>query len=293
MSYASELPMGIQGGPTMPMPPGSPPMDSPLNGIDFNILQLNVGAQTSNPITTIPSTLVAVNPYPQSQANLNRNIMFTADSMMVMDGPFYFNGLSFDMMRIDYQIPLNQTEIWTLMDSTMVAHPFHVHDVQFFILDRDGNSPPPEERGWKDVVLVQPNETVRIIMKFTDFVDSVIPYMYHCHILMHEDDGMMGQFVVMPQGWVNINSLPKETEQLIVYPNPTNGIFTIDINDAVPTDYTMEIRNALGEIIHKDKFISQGIKTQKTISLGNTSSGVYSVILQSKNKNLIYKIVVQ
>ncbi len=228
MSYASELPSGVQGGPTMPMPPGSPPMNSPLNGIDFNVLKLNIGSQTANPVTTIPTTLVPVNPYPQTQANLTRNITFTADSMMVMDGPFYFNNLSFDMMRIDYKIPLGQTEIWTLMDSTMVAHPFHVHDVQFFILDRDGNSPPPEERGWKDVVLVQPNETVRIIMKFTDFTDSVIPYMYHCHILMHEDDGMMGQFVVMPQGWTGIQNLVRETENISTYPNPTSSILSID-----------------------------------------------------------------
>jgi blue copper oxidase len=210
MSYASELPSGVQGGPTMIMPVGSPPMNSSLNGIDFNVLKLNVTTQTTNPITVIPTTLVPVTPYPSTQASLNRNISFTADSFMVMDGPFYFNGLSFDMMRIDYKIPLNQTEIWTLMDSTMVAHPFHLHDAQFFILDRDGNWPPPEERGWKDVVLVQPNETVRIIMKFTDFTDSIVPFMFHCHILMHEDDGMMGQFVVMPQSSTGIHSVMQE-----------------------------------------------------------------------------------
>src|SRR6185312_14212198 len=56
MSYASELPSGVQGGPTMPMPPGSPPMDSPLNGKDFSILKLNIVAQTTNPVTTIPTT---------------------------------------------------------------------------------------------------------------------------------------------------------------------------------------------------------------------------------------------
>ena len=50
--------------------------------------------------------------------------------------------------------------------------------------------------GWRDVVLVRPFETVRIIKRFQDYDDGVNPYMFHCHILEHEDVGMMGQFVV-------------------------------------------------------------------------------------------------
>ena len=290
MSYASELPSGVQGGPTMPMPPGNPPMNSPLNGIDFNILKLNIVTQTTNPVTTIPTTLVPVSPYPQAQAALTRNITFTADSMMVMDGPFYFNGLSFDMMRIDYKIPLNQTEIWTLMDSTMVAHPFHLHDVQFFILDRDGNSPPPEERGWKDVVLVQPNETVRIIMKFTDFVDSVIPYMYHCHILMHEDDGMMGQFVVMPQGWSNINSLPREISELSVYPNPSRENINIHLKENNTNSKSqIEVYDELGKIIFSDSFLGK----HYNLNTEGWQRGFYSLSIK-QNENIIHeKIIIE
>ncbi len=273
MSYASELLMGVQGGPTMPMPPGSPPMNSPLDGINFNILKLNVIAQTSNPVTTIPATLIPVTPYPQSQANLTRNITFTADSMMVMDGPFYFNGLSFDMMRIDYRMPLGQTEIWTLFDSTMVAHPFHVHDVQFFVLDRDGNSPPPQEQGWKDVVLVQPNETVRIIMKFTDFTDSTIPYMYHCHILMHEDDGMMGQFEVMPQGWAGIKQVSGNTEQVSVYPNPVNSVFTIQTINSEKID-NISVFDLLGNKVLEIKAINA---ERVGIDISSLSIGQYFI----------------
>ena len=91
----------------MPMPPGYAPMDSPLNGIDFNIMQISVVPQTVNSITTIPSSLTTNITYFQNQANTNRTVRFTADSLMVMDGPFYFNGNSFDMMRVDYEIPLN------------------------------------------------------------------------------------------------------------------------------------------------------------------------------------------
>lgn len=271
MSYGAELPMGVQGGPIMVMGSG-PPMNSPLDGVNFNILKLNIAASTANPVTTIPSSLVPVSPYPASQANLTRKITFTADSMMVMDGPFYFNGLSFDMMRIDYKIPLNQTEIWTLKDSTMVAHPFHVHDVQFFILDRNGNPPLPEESGWKDIVLVKTNETVRIIMKFTDFTDSITPYMFHCHILMHEDDGMMGQFVVMPQGWSGIREVNDNSNQLLIYPNPASNTLQLSLSG---NHEAVEITDVLGnELIHEYVSMQQG---KASIDISSLSGGVYFI----------------
>ena len=269
MSYGAELPMGVQGGPAMVMGGSNPPMNSPLNGIDFNILKLNIIAATTGSIAAIPSSLVSVTPYLASQANLVRKITFTADSMMVMDGPFYFNHLLFDMMRIDYHIPLNQTEIWTLMDSTMVAHPFHVHDAQFFVLDRDGNLPPPEERGWKDVVLVQPNETVRIIMKFTDFTDSVIPYMFHCHILMHEDDGMMGQFVIMPQGWSGMKEVTNSNSLLAVYPNPANTFIHIQCKG----NKSFVVYDVLGNTI-KQSLVSN---FESIIDVSDLSNGVYFI----------------
>lgn len=229
MSYASELPMGVQGGPTMPMPPGSPPMNSSLNGIDFNVLRLDVSAPTAGAVTSVPASLVPVQPYPESTATLTRNIRFTADSLMVMDGPFYFNDSSFDMMHINYRVPLNSTEIWKFTNETMVAHPFHIHDVHFFLLDRNGQPPLPQERGQKDVVLVAPNDTVRIIMKFEDFADTTIPYMYHCHVLMHEDDGMMGQFVVTPAA-LGVNEIPGKEALVRVYPNPATDLLFVESN---------------------------------------------------------------
>ena len=65
------------------------------------------------------------------------------------------------------------------------------------ILDRNGKLPSLHERGWKDTVLVEDDETVRIMMEFKDYADPHSPYMFHCHILEHEDHGMMGQFVVV------------------------------------------------------------------------------------------------
>jgi bilirubin oxidase len=271
-SYASELPMGVQGGPTMPMPPGSPPMNSPLNGIDFNILQVNVGVQTVAPITTIPATLIADTPYLASASNASRTINMTADSMMVMDGPFYFNDSLFNMMRIDYHIPLNNTEIWTLTNQTMVAHPFHIHDVHFYILDRDGNTPPEVERGRKDVVLVQPNETVRFITKFEDFSDTTTPYMYHCHILMHEDDGMMGQFVVggSAAGISNVKTLKND---IILYPNPAKEVVNLQ-SDIPLNNTTIRIYNMMGQLVYTTKWANG----KCTISTKGWVKGTYNAV---------------
>ena len=249
-SYAAELPMGVQGGPTMPMPPSSPPMNSPLNGIDFNILQINVVSPTAAPVTTMPTSLIPDTPYPESSATAWRTINMTADSMMVMDGPFYFNHNLFDMMRIDYRIPLNNVEVWTLYDSTMVAHPFHLHDVHFYILDRNGVAPGPEERGRKDVVLIQSMERVRFIAKFTDFADTTIPYMYHCHILMHEDDGMMGQFKVGTE-YTGVTTIPLNNNSIKLYPNPATDNLNIALENSLNgSPAGISIYDAMGRAVY-------------------------------------------
>ena len=84
------------------------------------------------------------------------------------------------------------------MNASREAHVFHVHDVQFQILERNGAAPGPTELGRKDTVLVRPGETVPLLMRFEEYADAHMPYMFHCHILQHEDQGMMGQFVVVP-----------------------------------------------------------------------------------------------
>ena len=288
MSYASEFSMGIQGGPTMPMP-GGPPMDSPLNGIDFNIMQINVVPQTVNPVTTIPTTLTTNSPYTAGMANVTRTIRFTADSLMVMDGPFYFNDSTFNMMRIDYQIPLNNIEIWKLVNETMVAHPFHIHDVQFFVLDRNGNPPGPEESGRKDVVLVPPGDSLMFITKFEDFADTVVPFMYHCHILMHEDDGMMGQFVVIPST-VGVSEIDTEDDALVVYPNPATEKIHFKIKD-------ISTIKQLGIVIYDQtgRLIFQTITNTPDVGIdvSQWSKGFYTANIYEGQRIIHKKIIIQ
>ncbi|MGH3116030.1 MAG: multicopper oxidase domain-containing protein, partial [Gaiellales bacterium] len=110
------------------------------------------------------------------------------------------NGQKMDMDRIDTTVEVNRTEIWAITNRDGSTHNFHVHDVQFQIVDIDGEAPPPELAGWKDTVLLRPGTTTRIALRFSDYTDPDVPYMYHCHLVFHEDHGMMGQFVVVGPG---------------------------------------------------------------------------------------------
>ncbi len=180
-SYASELPNNISGAASVGM--GMMQLEgyagNPLNGKDFNILTINVVAPTASPVTTIPATLADPGTLDPAQATANRTITFQPEQMMQMvNGPFVFNGKAFDLDVINLKIPLGSTEVWTLSNQTMIAHPFHIHDVEFRLLERDGGPVPASEQGWKDVVLVMPMSTVKFITRFEDFAGPV-PFMYH------------------------------------------------------------------------------------------------------------------
>lgn len=106
------------------------------------------------------------------------------------------NGKSFDMDRIDEEVNIGETEIWVVRNlggmMQTEGHPFHVHGTQFQVVSRDGKEPPSWERGFKDTVFVRSGEEVRLKVRFS----KTGVFMYHCHILEHEDGGMMGQFSV-------------------------------------------------------------------------------------------------
>ncbi|HEY5788834.1 MAG TPA: multicopper oxidase domain-containing protein [Microlunatus sp.] len=116
-----------------------------------------------------------------------------------LQGHDAINGREMDLTRIDEVVPANAVEIWEV-ENDVYSHNFHVHGVSFTILDRDGEPPHAWESGRKDTVHVPEKSSVRLAVQFSSFVDPALPYMYHCHILRHEDDGMMGQFLVVEPG---------------------------------------------------------------------------------------------
>jgi suppressor of ftsI len=157
----------------------------------FNLIELR--PQATNEISPpLPERLNTIARWEESQNSNTRQFTFNNGSRI--------NGLKMDMARIDEVVEVGTIEIWELINPSFRSHPIHIHDVQFLVLDRNGDLPPPNERGWKDTITVNKDETVRVIMQFRDYVDPELPYMFHCHILGHEDRGMMGQFVVVDEG---------------------------------------------------------------------------------------------
>lgn len=106
------------------------------------------------------------------------------------------NGNKFDMDRIDFRQEQGVTEVWEVYNRPDMMggmiHPFHIHGTQFKIISRDGKKPNPNEYGLKDSVLVEPGERVKLLVTFPE--KGV--FVFHCHILEHEDNGMMGQVEV-------------------------------------------------------------------------------------------------
>ena len=109
------------------------------------------------------------------------------------------DGKDLDVGRIDEVVEVDSTEIWEVHNASGTPHSFHPHGVSFRVLE-DGEGLPAELSGWKDTVYVPPGETVRLVLRSPDRLDPTVPFMYHCHVLQHEDRGMMGQFVVVEPG---------------------------------------------------------------------------------------------
>ncbi|PLW74823.1 multicopper oxidase domain-containing protein [Cohaesibacter celericrescens] len=108
-------------------------------------------------------------------------------------GGFAINGESFDMRRINLEVALGTTEKWRVQ-TTMLSHPFHIHGAIFKVLSEEGNAPLKHNTGFKDTVLVR--DQTELLVRFDHPASQQNPFMYHCHILEHEDAGMMGQFTV-------------------------------------------------------------------------------------------------
>lgn len=199
-AFNASLPAGIAGSEADSA--GTPSiLRSKLGKRDFDILRLNIIAATANGIATIPSTLVTNDTIDTTLASVRRKITISQAGAACSDPVVkcaWFNNRFFDMQRMDYKVKQDAVEIWEISNNGIVAHPFHIHDVSFKIISKSDGPVPEAEKGWKDVILVKKGTSVKFIAKFSDYADSLHPYMYHCHMTFHEDEGLMGQFVVMP-----------------------------------------------------------------------------------------------
>ena len=276
VSYASELPSAIYGATQPGMGPGQviPGYSTnALNGANFTIMNFTVVAPSATPVLSVPAALVTNSPWLVANANTTRSLVFSPVNMgpTAIQGPFLINNTSFDMGVVNYSIPLDNIEVWTLNNQSPIAHPFHIHDVQFYITEMNGLLPPANMAGRKDVVLVPAMQTVKFITKFETHCDSMGMYMYHCHMLPHEDDGMMGQFVVTCPANVGMDEVTLSNELVSVYPNPTHGEIQL-IGATHQVIQQVSVFDAGGRVL----FTNQGINSpQINLNLDFLKTGIY------------------
>jgi bilirubin oxidase len=285
-AYNSTLANAIAGGENFP----GGPFANYLGKKDFTMVHLNVSAQTSNPIISIPTTLKNNVLLKAADANVTR-IITMSDSTGVTSttvlGPnaFILNHKLFDINYNNNNVPVGNTEIWEIRSTSGFGHPFHIHDVEFNILSINGAAPPAAQAGWKDVVFVPSRQTVRFIAKFEDYADALHPFMYHCHISLHEDEGMMGQFIVTGSTTPTLEPIKNESD-IVVYPNPANDRVFVSFSDRNMEAYYVRIVNMLG----KTMYMLPRPQLSEGIEVGHFAPGVYLIqVTDEKTKTVFTK----
>ncbi|MFB6804134.1 multicopper oxidase family protein [Peribacillus butanolivorans] len=163
-----------------------------VNEVDTILLPFKIEGQKTNSIE-IPETL---NDYVVTEEEKNLPVTKKLE-LFGMGKMVYINGKQFDMNRIDFTQKQGETEIWEIYNKPDkmggMTHPFHIHGTQFKIVSIDGKEPPISQQGWKDSIEVEAGQTVKLAVQF----NNKGVYMFHCHILEHEENGMMGQVEVI------------------------------------------------------------------------------------------------
>ncbi|MCB0744418.1 MAG: multicopper oxidase family protein, partial [Ignavibacteriae bacterium] len=156
-------------------------------GLQMNLLRFDIiGSQFSG--GSVPQNMPSIKYYDYNSVQRTRTFTLS-QGMMMGSGIHRINGLTYEMNRVDENVPFDSLEEWKFVNTTINFHPMHIHGVMFHVYARNGNTNlDPKDKGWKDTVLVNPNETVQVLIKFTDYSGR---YLLHCHNLEHEDDGMM------------------------------------------------------------------------------------------------------
>lgn len=221
---------------------------------------VDASIQPTNPVTSLPATLkpYSIAPGPIFKTRV-KNLLGSGGS----GNTWTINGTPMVMNVINDTVLVNTKEEWIIDNTTNHAHPWHIHKVQFQVIEYDGilgipddkggydDTPgiytypnlPDELSGWKDVQTVRAGAKMIYVARFDSFpstmgMDSLFThgFMYHCHILTHEDNSMMNQFVVVDSLAPMVTSTDplQELRTLTLFPNPaSNSIsFKGDFADA-------------------------------------------------------------
>lgn len=255
-----------------------------LNNTTFNVLHINIGATTtaSTPITSVPTTLANNTYLTAADATVNRTVSITGGN----NGgavPFSFDNTIYNENTINKTLTVDTTEKWTIANTpnAVFGHSFHIHDVEFKIVSRSSGAIGAYESGWKDTFFISRNESVAFVARFQDYADATHPFMYHCHFSQHEDEGMMGQFVVTgtPLDVDDVSS----SKSFSLYPNPANNKLYIDLKDSNTEIYYVTISTIDGRVA----MMLPQPQWQNGIDISKLQSGVYLFQMMDKETKSI------
>ena len=281
-SYNSGQTLGYPGG----EPNTSGDFGSLLNNIDFNVLHINVAATTTatTPITAVPSTLATNTYWTATDATVTRAIAVTNGNPGPASVPFNFDNVTYSLTMTPKVVNLNDVEKWTVTNNNVFGHSFHLHDVEFKIVARNGvaTAVGSHESGWKDTFYLPRNENVTFVAKFDDFADSDVnhPYMYHCHFGGHEDGGMMGQFIVTGTMASNQNAI---NTNFSLYPNPANDRLYVNLKDTSTEIYYVTISTITGRVV----MMLPQPEWQNGIDISSLEAGVYTFQMMDKQSKSV------
>ncbi|MBI5473566.1 MAG: multicopper oxidase domain-containing protein [Ignavibacteriae bacterium] len=259
-------------------------------GLELNILRFDItGNQNSGGV--VPASLPSISYYNPSDVTRTRTFILT---MSMSGGAMHkINNRSFELNRIDEEVPGNQLEEWRIVNGTDEFHPMHIHGLLFQVYSRNGNTNlPPSDKGWKDTVLVNPSETIRTLVKFQDYNGI---YLLHCHNLEHEDDGMMMNFRVSGLTEVgNANEGAPSGFQLHQnYPNPFNPTTTIRFQIPETGFVTLKVHDLLGrEVTTLVNEVRPAGSYDEVFNASALASGMYSYELTAGSLSLNRKLLV-
>lgn len=216
-------------------------------------------------------------------------------------GGFTIDSLTYIMDFINDTVCVGAKEIWTIKNESSVAHPFHIHKIFFRILDIDsaGTSIDLASRGLnapKDDVLVMPGWTLRFMGKFDDYpsmIDTMYTYMYHCHILTHEDHeggGMMHQFVVTDAGACATGVADGlSRDPMRIYPNPAHSELFLQGRSAKSSE--IQVLDLQGRLLRAQRV--PAFDGQVTVDVAGLAQGLYLVRWQSAAGSFTRKVVIE
>lgn len=280
----------------------------PTQGFAFMAFVVDPSLVPPDPISmsSIPASFIS-NDIDTSNVNMHRTKVLTNGN----PGGFWtINGDTMNMMMVNDTILVNTQEIWTIWNTTTKAHPFHIHKTEFKVLDIfntqsqdtlfnvfDANPSMPQLMGDKDVVMVLPNWKLRFVANFDSFPNSSVTvdsaFMYHCHILTHEDHSMMNQFIVVDlPTWNSFflgNNGHNHGSPFTLYPNPTEGLLTLK-GKSEETGLVRMI-DPLGRVVWQQTV--QPFHHSTTLDLSGTESGLYFIEWKSATMQWAGRVVLR